>query len=151
MPLLAPIHDQRTTIEISGHSLGGAVAYIIAAKLRKRGYRVVRVTSVAAPRFCATRAGASIVESLLPTDNLRIENDTDCVPFLPPFGHNVGNKLYLIDESGDAVYVRSKDPASWVDSAFFNVRAPELIMSKGQPHRIPYNVSHIKGALMKKE
>jgi hypothetical protein len=151
MPLLAPVRDQRTTIEVSGHSLGGAVAYIIAAKLCKRGYRVIRVTSVSAPRFCATRAGASTVESLLPTDNLRIENDTDTVPFLPPFGHNVGNKLYLINESGEVAYVRSKDPASWVDSAFFNFRAPELIMSKGRTHRVPYNVRHIKGALMKKE
>jgi triacylglycerol lipase len=73
-PLLAPTDDKRPTVEVSGHSLGGALTYLIAAKLRKRGYKVVRATSVGAPRLCATAAGASILESLLPRDNLRIEN-----------------------------------------------------------------------------
>lgn len=143
LPLLAPVHDERTTIEVSGHSLGGAVAYIVAAKLRKRGYRVVRVTSVAAPRFCATAAGASKVEALLPEDNIRIENDTDIVPFLPPFGHHVGNKLYLIDESGEKAFVRSDDPVPWVDSVFVNFRPLSLLMSRGNTHRLRHNISLI--------
>jgi predicted lipase len=145
-PLLAPTDDKRPTVEVSGHSLGGALTYLIAAKLRKRGYKVVRATSVGAPRFCATAAGASILESLLPRDNLRIENDMDFVPYLPPFSHHVGNKLYLIDESGSVAYIRSAKPIPWVDNAFVNFRAFELLSARGKPHRMPYHVSYIKRA-----
>jgi hypothetical protein len=88
---IQPASDQRSTIEVSGHSLGGAVAYIVAAKLQKRGYRVTRVTSVGAPRFCATPKGAKLLELTLPKDTLRIENDTDLVPFLPLFGQVIAH------------------------------------------------------------
>lgn len=43
------------TVEVCGHSLGGAVAMLVAIKLRKRGYFVTRVTSLAGPRFCRVR------------------------------------------------------------------------------------------------
>jgi hypothetical protein len=156
-PLLLANDDdrKRTTIEVSGHSLGGAVAFLVAAKLRKRGYQVVRVTSVGAPRFCATAASALILESLLPKDNLQIENDTDLVPYLPPFGHNVGNKLYLIDGSGAMAYIRSADDPNnrwwWVNSVFVNFRPWELLVARGQPHRVPYYVSHVKTAFEKSQ
>jgi hypothetical protein len=151
-PLLTPSDDKRATIEVSGHSLGGCVAYILAAKLQERGYRVVRVTSVGAPRFCASASAASRIESLLPTDNLRIENDTDFVTFLPPFAHHVlGNKLYLIDETpGKMAYIRSTNPIlKWADSVFANFRVWELVLARGHPHRVPYYLSHMKQTLEK--
>lgn len=107
LPLLAP-PSARTTVRVSGHSLGGAVAYLLAAKLRQRGYRVVQVTGVEAPRVCATQTGAKILMGLLPDDTMRIENDTDPVPLLPPFGHSVGNKLYLVDDKGAVAYLPAK-------------------------------------------
>jgi hypothetical protein len=147
-PLLAPASDQRTTIEVSGHSLGGAVAYIIAAKLRKRGYRVIRTTAIASPRFCATQSSSQRIESLLPSDNLRIESEIDVVPFLPPFGHHVGNKLYLTDLNDSMFYIPSSDSSlSWLDSVFLNFRAWEILSGMGKPHRIPYHSSHIKRAV----
>jgi hypothetical protein len=92
----------------------------------------------------------------LPKDNLQIENDTDFVPYLPPFGHHVGgNKLYLIDGSGAMAYIRSSagaDPKNknnrwwWVNSVFVNFRAWELLAARGQPHRVPYYVRHVKRA-----
>jgi pimeloyl-ACP methyl ester carboxylesterase len=147
-PLLSPASDKRTTVEVSGHSLGGAVAYIIAAKLRKRGYRVTRTTAVAAPRFCANESSAERIESLLPLDNLRIENEIDFVPFLPPFGHHVGNKLYLLDKSNKLFYVpRSNTNLSWLGSVFLNCRVWEILSAMGKPHRVPYYISHIQKAL----
>lgn len=53
LPLLAPPRGNTcATVEVCGHSLGGAVAMLVAIKLRKRGYAVTRVTSLAGPRFC---------------------------------------------------------------------------------------------------
>ena len=75
-PLLS--NHQRSTVELCGHSLGGAVAMIVAAKLKKRGYNVVRVTGIATPRFVEndTTAIQTLVD-LLPYDTLRIEDDLD--------------------------------------------------------------------------
>ena len=149
-PLLAPSTDKRSTIEVSGHSLGGAVAYIIAAKLKKRGYhqQVVRVTSVAAPRFCATPKSAATIESLLPKDNLRLEHDTDFAPLLPPFlYHPAGNKLWLLGELNATAYIPVSKPSPWVDNVFVNFRSWELLVAFGYPHRIPHYVSHLKRLL----
>jgi hypothetical protein len=153
-PLLTPAADERATIEVSGHSLGGAVAMIIAAKLQKRGYRVRRVTSIGAPRFCASPEGASMVLSELPEDNLRIENDTDFVPYLYPFGYHVGNKLMLLNQSGKVAYIPSDSPeSSWVDSVLINLftRFHEMLKERGQPHRIYEHIDHVKSAFSVRE
>jgi hypothetical protein len=149
LPLMAP-PGPRTTVRVSGHSLGGAVAYLLAAKLKLRGYQVVQVTGVEAPRLCATKESAETLQSWLPLDTLRIENDIDPVPLLPPFGHAVGNKLYLVDSIGKAVYLASQSKAtngfSWTDSVFVNARLWEIISSKGRTHRILYIGPQIKQA-----
>ena len=147
MPLLTLSTDKRTTIEVAGHSLGGAVAYIVAAKLRKRGYNVVRVTSVGAPRFCASASSAAVLLSMLPNDTLRIENDTDVVPLLPPFGHHVGNKLWLLDSLDKYAFIPANEPVPWVDSVVVNFRIPEILYSKGRPHRIPHYAACLKRVL----
>ncbi|KAL3906266.1 MAG: hypothetical protein SGILL_009340 [Bacillariaceae sp.] len=152
LPLMAP-PGARTTVRVSGHSLGGAVAYLLAAKLKKRGYRVVEVTGVESPRLCATSESAAMLQSLLPSDTLRIENDVDPVPFLPPFGYPVGSKLYLVDSVGKAAYLPSgtqqhvaTNGTSWTDSVFVNARIWEIISTRGRTHRISYVVPQIKQA-----
>jgi hypothetical protein len=58
LPLLVPPNEKSgvgATVEVCGHSLGGAVAMLVSIKLRKRGYIVTRVTSIAGPRFCRVR------------------------------------------------------------------------------------------------
>lgn len=147
-PLLAPASDKRITVEVSGHSLGGAVAYIMAGKLRKRGYRVTRTTAVAAPRFCASRSSAQAMEALLPAENLRIESDIDFVPFLPPFACHTGNKLYLVDAKTN-MYYASASPATvaWLDSVFLNFRSLEILLAMGKSHRMPHHVAHVRKVL----
>jgi Lipase (class 3) len=149
LPLMAP-PSPRTTVRVSGHSLGGAVACLLAAKLKLKGYQVTEVTTVEAPRVCASRESADKLQQLLPTDTLRIENDLDPVPLLPPFGHCVGNKLYLVDAKGKAAYLSSRDTLegkSWTDSVFVNARLWEIITSKGRTHRILYILPQLMQAI----
>ena len=138
LPLL--ISDKRATIEISGHSLGGAAAFLLAIKLRLMGYNVVKLTTVAAPRFC-NASGVPILSKLLPPDTLRIEDDRDIVPFLPPFGCHLGDLLWLVDR-GPARYVPFSVP--WTDSVFINFRFWEVLSSFSQHHRVGCHVGHLQ-------
>lgn len=140
-PLLAPPGDRRGTVEVCGHSLGGAVAVILAAKLRKRGYRVVRVTTVGAPRFCASDHDARTLFEQL-SNHLRVEQELDFVTFLPPFGSHVGHKLWLVQDS--ARFVAQQDENAWADSVWTNFLAWEIFSSKGKYHRIPSYVESLQ-------
>ena len=135
-PLLADAGDRRSTIELCGHSLGGAVAFIAAAKLRKRGYNVVRVTSFGAPNTCDA-AAIPVLEALLPQDTLRVESELDGVTLLPPHGRALGDKLWLLNKGGEKYVVRPHShPAFWwVDSTFFNLLFPETFIGTPTAHR----------------
>lgn len=141
LPLLAPRLDRRATIELAGHSLGGAVAAILAIKLGKRGYHVIRCTTVGEPRFCAQEADADRLLSLLPKDHLRVENDQDFVPFLPPFGSHIGNKLWLINNRSTRFVVAHEH--EWTESVWLNFCVWELLSAYGKPHRVPYYVDQL--------
>jgi hypothetical protein len=155
LPLLAP-PGPRTTIRVSGHSLGGAVAFLLAAKLKLRGYNVVQVTGVEAPRVCSSLESARTLQRNLPGDTLRIENDVDIVPLLPPFGYAVGNKLYLVDSMEKAAYLpvipmpivdTTHNDTTWTDSVFVNARIWEILSKRGRSHRIPYIAKQLEHAL----
>lgn len=110
-PLL--VRDARSTVELAGHSLGGAVALLCAMKLAKRGHTVRAVTTLGAPKV--TDAEGAAVLAAVPVERvLRIEHEHDPVPHLPVLGEYTpsGDKLLLLGEPfGDrAVYV--PEPAS---------------------------------------
>ena len=148
LPLLAPPSNRRATVEVCGHSLGGAVAFILAMKLKKRGYTVKRATAVAAPRF-VEEAAADHLTSLLPKDSLRIEDDCDFVPFLPPHMKGLGDKLWLSSshsESRDRAYYVpfQSEGAWWLDSFLVNSRLPESFAHIKTVHRIHTHVAKIR-------
>lgn len=151
LPLLAPTSNRRATVEVCGHSLGGAVAFILAMKLKKRGYTVKRATAVAAPRFVEEEA-TNQLQTLLPKDSLRIEDDCDFVPFLPPHMKGLGDKLWLSYSDflgrNSAYYVPfesiQKEELWWVDSFLVNSRLPESFARIKTVHRIPSYVAKIK-------
>lgn len=151
LPLLAPPSNRRATVEVCGHSLGGAVAFILAMKLKKRGYAVKRVTAVAAPRFVEEEATCHL-QSLLPKDSLRIEDDYDLVPFLPPHMKSLGDKLWLSSSDftrrNRAYYVpfqsSQKEDAWWLDSFLINSRLPESMVHIKTAHRIRSYADKIK-------
>jgi hypothetical protein len=153
LPLLLPPTHPTSSIEICGHSLGGAVAMILAAKLRQRGYNVTQVISIAEPRFCWSQEDAVKFTRLLPKTTLRIEHDHDFVPFLPPFGsHPIIPKLWLLQEANDkeesstGSIIRVVDPAKhpWVDSAWLNFRFKNIIQAGKSAHRMPSYINMVK-------
>lgn len=140
-PLL--VKDKRATIAVSGHSLGGAVASIVALKLKKRGYNVTKLTTIASPRFC-TNEGASKLSPLLPKESLRCEDDRDLVHLLPPFAaHLECDKLWFIQDDVPRFVPKAKQP-SWVDSFFINFRAWEILTSFSYRHRIESHVAEVE-------
>jgi len=148
-PLLGHKHNHRATVEVSGHSLGGAVAMIVAMKLKKRGYNVEKVTSIAGARFCSFH-DLEKANALLPRDAIRIEDDLDCVPFFPPWACSTGDKLWFTNDTNRglgemktsakyiprSVYLEKDSQLLWTDDVFMNLRLPEALRVQNVSHRI---------------
>ena len=149
LPLLALPSDS-STVEVAGHSLGGAVAILVAVKLKRRGYHVTNVTTVAGPRLCRGPDDRDILESHLPNQTIRIENDLDIVPYIPPYGVSAGDKLWLVSDKGRAkAFMLLKewidDPTnSWTESVLLNLKLFESIWNQSNTHRIATHVTKLK-------
>lgn len=87
---------------ITGHSLGGAIAALLAIALAQEGYDIERVVTFGQPKF-TTAAGVERLPSLAIT---RVVDANDIVPMLPPtsFIHalhgayeHVGPEVILLD------------------------------------------------------
>lgn len=70
-------------LRITGHSLGGAVAAILAEYYAKDGYRVERLVTFGQPRV-STRKTPQDENGLL-ARTTRVVNDLDVVPMIPPY------------------------------------------------------------------
>jgi len=136
---------------------------IVAAKLKKRGYNVVRVTGIATPRFVENDpTSIETLLDLLPEDTLRIEDDLDGVPFLPPIGYaSVGHKLWFVNgkngkhSSKFIPFHKARVPLHdqidstnkyhpWVDSFIVNGRFIETALVIHQTHRTRSYVARIQ-------
>lgn len=109
IPLL--MNSSRANVEVCGHSLGGAVASILAIKLRKLGYNVTRLTTVGEPRYVfrlnnngknkQKQMDSNHIINLLPKHHIRIEHEYDFVTYLPPFGSKIDSTtLYITSKHG---------------------------------------------------
>jgi hypothetical protein len=130
---IIPLLSKDAKIELCGHSLGGAVASLLAMKLHLRGYHITKLTTIGEPAYLwfqdetlwnsirsmipkaitqqavissdsdpstTTTTTTTIpqrrqIQLLLPNDHIRIEHDCDIVPYLPPFGSHIGNKIWI--------------------------------------------------------
>ncbi len=98
----------KVPVYVTGHSLGGAVAALIAVMLTARAKRSdVRMYSYAAPRV-GDPAFVAAYDQLLPT-SYRVVNLADVVPVVPPpsfegwrYG-DLGKAWAFLNQSGDVV------------------------------------------------
>lgn len=67
-------------VKLTGHSLGGAAATIVAMKLKIRGYEVGKVITFGAPKV-TDACGAERFRGFLPL--LRVTHERDPVPLMP--------------------------------------------------------------------
>ena len=67
-------------IRLTGHSLGGAVAALLAAYFEKQGYTVERVVTFGQPKVTTT-----LPERFDLPATIRVVNDLDVVPMVPPY------------------------------------------------------------------
>lgn len=129
------------SVEVAGHSLGGSVAWIVAMKLKKRGYNVKRVLSVAGARFVDSR-DIRKANMLIPRDNLRVEDDLDIVPHLPFWASAIGDKLWITNSGVKYIPIQSQlGELAWTNSSWINLRLFETILNEKQSHSIR---SHLK-------
>jgi hypothetical protein len=147
IPLLVS-PSKNSTIEVCGHSLGGAVAMLVAIKLRKRGYFISKVTSVGGPRFCRGIEERVVLEKWLPSKTIRIEDDLDLVTYLPPIGVSVGDKLWLVSdyrdgEKKDEVYMLPREwmedqsgVSEFTESVWLNLRLFESLRKQYVTHKV---------------
>lgn len=77
---MKPFLKQDYTTYITGHSLGGAIAALLAIYLVQDGYTVAEVVTFGQPKFTTT-AGIKRIEFLKIT---RVVDENDIVPMLPP-------------------------------------------------------------------
>lgn len=76
---------------LTGHSLGGAVAVLLAVALSEDGYQVQRIVTFGQPKF-TTAAGVKRLD-FLPL--MRIVDENDIIPLLPPPSfQNLGKGAY---------------------------------------------------------
>jgi hypothetical protein len=84
-------------IHITGHSLGGALATLCAADIRKTLKLPVRMYNYGSPRV-GNKKFKKLYNKLVP-DTFRFVNDKDGVPTIPKIAyHHVGNLCYLDDD-----------------------------------------------------
>lgn len=102
----APHLDKQRRTFVTGHSLGGAVAAILALHLIADGYSVDRVVTFGQPRFLTSAGLKSEDVRQLESVLTRVVDGNDIVPMLPrshrtvseygPFEH-VGREIILLD------------------------------------------------------
>eukprot|EP00668_Euglena_longa_P032482 GGOE01041831.1.p1 GENE.GGOE01041831.1~~GGOE01041831.1.p1 ORF type:complete len:292 (-),score=27.91 GGOE01041831.1:82-957(-) len=87
-------------VRISGHSLGGAVASLLALKLKLEGFLLEEVVTFGSPKFTDLDGSAEFLRQLIPL--LRVVNRGDPVPSLPPWPQYA--------QSGAEVQLQGPDP-----------------------------------------
>eukprot|EP00904_Undaria_pinnatifida_P011997 jgi/Undpi1/7928/HiC_scaffold_24.g10400.m1 len=128
-------------VKVAGHSLGGAVAIIVAAKLRLRGYDIGKVMTFGAPMVTDT-AGAALLRDFIPV--MRVTHERDPIP-LTPLGRFkvsvVGGQR--VQETEVDLEANPSQAEAWLDSAAMDgVRAepegttgPSSVLKEGEGER----------------
>jgi len=132
-------------LKITGHSLGGAVASVLAMYLDINSYRVVRVVTFGQPKI-TNMTGAQKFSHL---DILRVVSERDFIPLLPPVDVSDINNLGIYWPLGQEIILMENNEytiATGLNSMlratkFFN-RQPD--MKNLQEHQMSHYLQAIK-------
>ena len=128
-------------VKVAGHSLGGAVAIIVAAKLRLRGYDIGKVMTFGAPMVTDT-AGAALLRDFIPV--MRVTHERDPIP-LTPLGRFkvsvVGGQR--VQETEVDLEANPSQAEAWLDSAAMDggraepegTTGPSSVLKEGEGER----------------
>jgi triacylglycerol lipase len=89
---MKPHLKQNYRTYITGHSLGGAIAALLAIHMEEDGYKVEKVVTFGQPKFTTTNG----VEKLGFLTLTRVVDENDIVPMLPPT--TIVNRVYGVYE-----------------------------------------------------
>ncbi|MCX7305915.1 MAG: lipase family protein [Hyphomicrobiales bacterium] len=89
---MKPYLKTNYTTYITGHSLGGAIAALVAIRMVDDGYRVEKVVTFGQPKFTTTDGVGKLGFLTL----IRVVDENDIVPMLPPT--TIVNRVYGIYE-----------------------------------------------------
>lgn len=122
--------NKTTTVYVTGHSLGGAMASLCAARLHNEGYNVILYT-YGSPRV-GDKKWASQFESI---EVYRFINCNDIVTVVPPHGlyHHIGKVCYL-DYNG-----KLHQGLSWIRRFHDKIRGLFRAWQKGEPFSSLYD------------
>jgi hypothetical protein len=88
---LKPYLQKGYRTRVAGHSLGGAVAVLVAIYASADGHTVEKIVTFGQPRF-TTKEGVAQLGSSLPLT--RVVDENDIIPMLPPGGGNKAQGAY---------------------------------------------------------
>jgi len=102
------LEQSRLEVRICGHSLGAAVAQLLAVFLLRDGFRVTRVTAFGAPKV-TDRIGGAELGKYLDSRCLRVSNYMDVVRTLPRKSefHHFGRSLLVFDDGTSWYFARA--------------------------------------------
>ena len=121
---IRPLLKQDYKLQFTGHSLGGAVALILAMYLDADGLEIDQVITFGQPKV-TNPAGANSIAHL---NIVRVVTPTDLVPLLPPFDPLDLSNLDIYWHAGKEVILLEGDRYSVLEAADSMLRAAQFIL-----------------------
>ena len=118
--------NKKRPIYITGHSLGGAVAQIIAIYLQQDGYQLKEVITFGQPKVSNFSAAQSYPNLPL----IRVVTPRDVIPLIPPFDIVEINKPDIYWHMGEAIILAGRGQYSRLNGLRAMLRATNIV---GEP------------------
>ena len=132
---LKPLLLQGYRIKLTGHSLGGAVAAILALYLDQAGFDIERVVTFGQPKFTNIAGAAEFRRIAL----IRVVTPVDLVPLLPPFDPLDINDLDVYWHAGTEVVLLADSEYAVLDGIDSMLRATRFTRQTLSEENLAYH------------